>query len=125
MNSDGIDRTIVSWRAWYTGGRTFHSMTTCWKDLPEIGVLCVVIYYRTRPYRRSMSGSSLYWLEDTPEGPVFGYDDAADAIIPDEVYQKGCVKRGKWVTDEEMAEVTIQVQKASIAPNEGERVNKN
>ena len=97
-----IDRTIVGWRAWYAGGRVYDSTQMEWSELPEHGVLIVILYYKTRWYSRTMSGSSIYWREDTPQGPIYAHNEAADAIISAEARERNYVKFGKWVTDEEL-----------------------
>jgi hypothetical protein len=119
------DLIVVGWRAWYTDGRVFDSAATRWEDLPEHGVLVVLLYHRTRPYSRTMSGRSLYWREVTPKGSIYACDETADAIIPKEVRQANCVKYGKWVTDNEMLEARLASEKMQpIAPNESLRVDK-
>lgn len=118
------DLTVVGWRAWYSGGRTFDSVTTTWSELPADGALYFLLYHRTRPYCRSMCGRSLYWQEPTANGPIYAYDDSADAIISQETWQANRVKRGKWVTDNEMQEVRLAADKLTqTAPDEALRID--
>lgn len=118
------DLTIVGWRAWYTGGRYFDSTTTTWEDLPELGVLYVIVYCRSRPRSRSMSTKDLYWLEITPEGDIYACGDVAGSIISQDSIDNNRVKRGKWVTDQEMAEVVAAAQPLlGKAPDETLRID--
>lgn len=119
-----IDMTPCSWRAWYTGGRQFDSTTTAWEDLPAEGLLRVNVYYRTRPYYKRLHGRSLYWLEYTDHGPVYCYDDTADAIISEEARENNRVKRGKWIADAEWERIRLLADAAVTAPNEDERVDR-
>ena len=111
-----IDAAIVSWRAWYTGGRVFESTTTRWEDLPAEGALIFVLFRRTRPYRRMMLGVSLYWHI----GDIYACDNAADALIP----EGASVKKGKWVTDVEFRAASEEATAAWEAPNELERIDR-
>ena len=91
---------IVGWRAWYTGGRVYDSASCSWEDLPELGVLVILLYCRERHRSRRLSGRSLYWREPTEDGFIYGHDDAADAILPEGAERKGWLKRGEYVTEE-------------------------
>lgn len=123
--ADAIDRTVVGWRAWYTSDRVFDSESTQWADLPDVGVLCIRIYYMTRPYGRVMSGKTLYWLDDRQtDGDIYAFDDTADARIDTELWDRGFVKEGRWTTDQEMAEKEQAMMAENDAPNEIDRVDR-
>ena len=115
------DYTIIGWRAWYTEGRQFNSTATKWSELPSHGALCFVLYSRTRPYRRVMTGVSLYWHD--PKTQVYACDNRADALIPTGM-TPSWVKRGKWTDEQEYREVMDAVNMAMEAPNEKARLNK-
>lgn len=127
MDSDGIDHTIVSWRAWYIGdgGLKEYTSEDCdWSELPEVGVLVVLLYYRTRGYTREMTSKSWYWREETSHGTIYACDDWADAIFPRENPGHPDVKRGRWTTDQLMVDARrLATDARSIAPNEAERVD--
>jgi hypothetical protein len=112
-----VDAKPIGWRAWYAEGGYYDSTLMEWEELPTDGVLFVIIYWRTRPHCRIMSGKSLYWKD----GDIYAYDDAADAITPKD---DRLVKRGKWVTDQEYQDVQQEVMAAqTIAPDESLRVD--
>lgn len=116
---------IVGWRAWYCDNRYFDSTTTTWEELPANGALYFILYHKTRPYSRIMSGRSLYWRETTNKGDIFGYDNVDDALISQATWDANRVKRGKWVTDNEMHAVHHEAnQWPSIAPDESLRIDK-
>lgn len=117
-DASNIDRTIVGWRAWYTGGRTYDSDTTRWEDLPADGFLAARYYYRTKAHGKYASGSDLYWKD----GEIYAHDSVASARIRDELWQLGMVKKGIWVTDQEMADAREAMVAAVEAPNEEERL---
>lgn len=118
------DHTVVGWRAWYTEGRVYDSSSSRWEDMPHVGVVAIVVYHRTRPYRRIMVGGSLYWIKDTPKGVAYCMDDHRDALIAPEDWERHHVKRGLWVTDEEYADVRVAVDAATEAPDESVRRDK-
>ena len=115
----GIDQTVVGWRAWYTGGRQFDSGSTLWEELPAVGVLYIVLYNRTRPYRRMMSSVTLYWKD----GDMYCCDNTADARIREEL-PRNCIKEGRWTTDQEYMDTYIAASDTWDAPDESLRVDR-
>jgi len=113
-----IDHTIISWRVWYTDDRVFDSETTTWDKLPADGLLLVRLYLGTKGCSREMGGCSLYWRQETDKGVIYAYDNAENAIIPQECWDNNLVKRGVWTTDQEMADVREAAMAAIEAPNE-------
>lgn len=95
----------------------YDSASCRWEDLPELGVLVVLLYCRERNRSRRMSGRSLYWRE----GGIYACDDASDAILPE---GDNLVKRGKWVTEEEFAWASNEANRLqNEAPDESLRVD--
>ncbi len=106
------DHKFIGWRAWYENNQIFDSITTQWKDLPNDGLLAVVIYQKfVRPNgertRRTWSGVDYYWT--TPESglEVFCGDEEPSARYPGAI-----VKRGKWVPILEMERVNQEAREA-------------
>ena len=119
MGRQAIDVSVVAWCAWFTksGGefRYYDSITSAWEDLPAEGALMFVLFQRTRGYRRTMSGVSLYWHD--PRSEIYACDNREDALIPEDLPDKW-IKKGKWVTDQDFREVTELALAARTAPDE-------
>jgi hypothetical protein len=106
---------IIGWRAWYTGGRTFDSATTEWEDLPDDGVVLIMLYQDVRDssnffLRRGMSGADYYFKSGDIYGSGFHDDE-----IPRR-YPGASIKRGKWTTEEEMYAVTEEANRERFVP---------
>lgn len=110
------DHTVVGWRAWYTGGRVYSSAETCWEDLPANGVLVVLAYERTRPYRRLLSGASLYWRNADGSFDQWGYSPSVADDPPE--FDGVRVKGGDWTTTAEWQWVLGEAMAAVEAPGE-------
>lgn len=119
MSVEYVDRTVVGWRAWYVTPQghmaRYTSADTRWENLPSVGVLVVLLYYRGRGTRR-MSSKSWYWTEDTPYGTLYAYDDWKDAILPDDYETSPRVKRGKWAHDTVMTTASTEADMAQKYP---------
>ncbi len=82
---------VEGWRAWYTKGRTFESTSIKWDDLPDAGVLFVMLYMNEttvggRRYREALYGCDHYWQE----GRAYKNEDVSrlpgmkvGALLPD------------------------------------------
>lgn len=115
------DRIVVGWRAWYTGGLRYSSAEWRWEDLPPNGILAVVAYERTRPYRRILSGASLYWRNADGSFGQWGY---SPSVVDDPPEFDGCVvKGGDWTTTAEWERVLGEAMDAHEAPDECMRVD--
>lgn len=92
------EQIIIGWRIWYEHNRVFESRTFQWKDLPDDGLIIVILYENKRlksgkgHYRRICANKSYYWIVPPNSLDVF-YDDEN----PVERYPGAIVKRGKWV----------------------------
>lgn len=90
--------TIIGFRVWYEGDRVFDSKTTVWEDLPDDGLIIVMLYENKRlksgngHYRRVCSNKSFYWTVPPNILDVF-YDDENPVVR----YPGAIAKRGKWV----------------------------
>lgn len=102
-----------AWKAWYTGGRAFCSDGTDWADLPDDGVLGIVVVFDevSQPsgerFRRLVSGSDLYWMVDLLGSPTICQGAHEDR--PDKRYPGAMIKRGTWTSDEDMQRVNAEM----------------
>lgn len=58
-------RNIRGWRAWYADNSRYNSRQHTWRDLPDLGCLCVVVYFDEewapgRHYRALMNGGECF-----------------------------------------------------------------
>ena len=93
---------VTAWKAWYSGGRSFCHEGYKWADLPDEGVIGVMIVYDDET-RRNMTGSDFYWVAEIMGVPTFCqglHDD-----YPERRYPGAIIKIGVWTTDEEMRHV--------------------
>ena len=100
---------VIAWKAWYRGGQAYCSPGTTWEDLPDEGVLGVMIAFdefaprsETR-LRRQMSGSDLYWSCELLGKFTLCQGQHEDK--PEKRYPGCSIKRGAWTSDEEMQRV--------------------
>jgi hypothetical protein len=105
---------VVAWKAWYHGGRAFCSTGAPWEDLPDEGVLGVVMVFDEKSpgtdvqMRRMMAGSDLYWGCEI--GGHFTLCEGSHEDLPQERYPGASVKRGVWTSDEEMSRVNEEMR---------------
>jgi hypothetical protein len=93
---------VVAWKAWYRGDLAFCSTGYEWEDLPDEGVVGVVIVFDDAT-RRNMTGSDFYWMATILGQPTLCqglHDDN-----PAERYPGASIKKGVWTTDDEMRRV--------------------
>lgn len=103
------------WRAWYTDGRTFSSADTDWTDLPDTGVLGVVVYLDP-PYRKLVSGGDWYYLDsDHVPATVPTHTEWGRWTDPPAVPEVEC-KRGAAVTDDRWTAVEQAMMEATRWP---------
>jgi len=89
---------VIGWRCWYDSGSVYDSTGTSWSELPNDGVL-VVMLYRRDGTRRVMSGNDYYWTSQHKEGVVYGQSNE----YPDPArYPGALVKRGRMAPDHVM-----------------------
>ena len=112
---------MTGWRAYYVGGLTFSSEEDEWADLPDDGLLVVVIYTERESldgdihvHRRIRAGFD--WYFHVPDSDLY----AANNDEPDEIrkrYPGAILKRGKWAGEEEYRTV-YETAEASEPPEE-------
>jgi hypothetical protein len=100
--------TIVGWRAWYADWSVYDSKKMDWADLPDSGVVIVMLYYAERSssgkrYRDVLSGADWYFRAGTAYGTNHdSHIDPGQWVDPAPVLAKhpnAELKRGEWVDD--------------------------
>jgi hypothetical protein len=100
---------IIGWKVWYEDGQVFDAKTYEWKNIPDDGVLLVMLYQEKRDtsgyrYRIIHQGNDYYWTTPSSGLEVFSSNEH-----PGERYPGAIIKRGKWVP---IVEYTQTVKKA-------------
>lgn len=105
-------RPATLWRAWFEPEpgsdllRVFDSASTPWHELPEDGVILVLVFEREddrmgRPHRRIVAGMDWYFSDGLE---LVGGND--DPLEENEFRYPGCsFKRGRWVEGRHYLEV--------------------
>jgi hypothetical protein len=105
---------VLAWKAWYRGGQAFCSTGREWDELPDEGVLGIVVLFDETgpgsniPLRRMVSGSDLYWACE-----IDGHwtiCQGAHEDRPEKRYPGAIIKRGVWTSDEEMQRVNDEMR---------------
>jgi hypothetical protein len=96
----------VSWRAWYTGGRTFEGGSQDWSKLPDDGVLAVKVFF-SDGFSRQCSGNDWYGLLVlSPDEWSIIHNNNTDNL---ERYPNALWKRGMWTSETEMERVNREL----------------
>jgi hypothetical protein len=104
---------MTAWKAWYRGGSSYCSSGVDWADLPDDGLLGIVIVFdefapgTTTRLRRIVSGSDLYWMVDLLGRPTICQGSHEDK--PEKRYPGASIKKGVWTSDEEMQRVNAEM----------------
>ena len=117
---------VTAWKAWYTEDRQFASDiapgfdTVDWVDLPDDGVLLVVLYMdetggHGKPYRQILSGSDWYFTAQSENGLMYMSNN--DSPEENKLRYPGCIlKRGKGVDMQTMKIKEKLAQEDNVAP---------
>ena len=93
---------VVGWRAWYTDGSKYDSATTRWNDLPDDGVVVIVLYFDNKT-RRIMDGSDWYFRAKHESGDfVYGENNDPSEENKKRYGEDISLKRGQWTTEKVM-----------------------
>lgn len=95
---------VIGWRAWYADGSKYDSKTTNWRDLPDDGVLIIVLYFDDKrpdgkPLRRINSGVDWYFKARGLKGSIYGLNNDTSEENKKRYGEDVLLKQGKW-TDE-------------------------
>ena len=105
---------VLAWKAWYRGGQAYCSPGQAFEDLPDDGVLGIVILFdEFAPaggprLRRIVSGSDLYWSCDLAGHWTICQGSHEDQ--PLKRYPGAVIKHGAWTSDEEMQRVNDEMR---------------
>ncbi len=111
------DHSVIGWRAWYDGGRTFTSKTTEWVNLPDDGMQAMVIYFATGN-RTMESGNDFYFqVPGTPLTVIYGSESRSKSKADiRKRYPGAIVKLGRWTNFDELNRVQDEASVKADAP---------
>jgi len=99
---------VISWRAWYDGGRVFTSEDTQWEDLPEDGVQAVMLCeqgtYKGRHLAQILMARDTYFKA----GDIYGCNDLPPDVVRQR-YPGAQVKLGRWTTVDDIHRIEAEV----------------
>jgi hypothetical protein len=87
------DNYIIGWRIWYDDGLTYNSREHAWKDVPDDGVLCRMLYFKDGS-RQIQQNYDFYFEAPHSSGIIYGAGDHKDDIP--KRYPDAEIKRGRW-----------------------------
>lgn len=96
------------WRVYYADGATCDSAAQRWRDLPNTGVIGVVVFEEP-PYRRIVDGGDWYYLDEDGEPSCTDTADRWGEWAPLPFAPTETIKRGAAVTDERFETVKTRM----------------
>ena len=110
--------SVIGWKAWYQDGAMYSSRHTSWADLPDDGVVLVLLYFdatteQGESLRRYMEGDNWYFMAPGPDGPIYGHN-SHDREENQRRYPGLIAKRGQWTDERSLREIQ---QSAAAARN--------
>jgi len=112
---------VIGWRVWYADGSKCDSAATKWKDLPDDGVLIIVLYFDEKrsdgkPLRRINSGVDWYFRVKGPKGFIYGQNNDTPEENKKRYGKDISLKRGKWADDATMQQAEREASGAIDCP---------
>jgi len=114
---------ILGWAAWVdteTGTEIYSSKDMEWEDLPDDGIIFIMLYKDTGDgqesnisyptYTESLAGNDYYWKAPHHSGTIYGSGNDSLAEIKAR-YPGADIKRGKWVPHSLFEEVSLEALK--------------
>jgi hypothetical protein len=103
---------VIAWKAWYRGGVAYCSTGKTWAELPDDGLLGIVVLFDDlspsgERLHRFISGSDLYWMVELEGRITICQGQHEDR--PEKRYPGAVIKRGAWTSDEEMQRVNAEM----------------
>lgn len=106
---------MQGWRAWYDDDGVYSSAHVAWADLPETGMVGVVVYEEP-PYRRIVDGGDWYWMEDGMIHCTETHGDWGLFVEPPKVACQACVKKSGDMSDDAFRAVQREMMEARAWP---------
>lgn len=108
---------VIGWHAWYADGSKYDSKTTKWRDLPDDGVLVIVLYFNSkRPdgkhLRRINSGVDWYFRAKGLKDFIYGQNNDTPEENKKRYGEDILLKRGKWADDTGMQRAEKEASEA-------------
>lgn len=112
---------VIGWRAWYADESRYDSKATRWEDLPDDGVLVVVLYFDEnrpdgKPLRRINSGVDWYFRAKGLKGFIYGQNNDTPEENKKRYGDDILLKRGKWADDSMMHRAEREASAAVDCP---------
>lgn len=101
MLTDSSGQPPLKWRAFYADGNVYYSESCEWNDLPQLGVVYVVVLH-SDGRAQNWTGRDLFWFHDG----ILANDDDRDGLLR----RLPFVKFGQWVTDDEYERICDQAR---------------
>lgn len=99
---------MLKWKAWYEDGRKFSSADTMWQDLPNRGMVGVVVY-EEYPYRRILDGGDWYWLENGDIHQTNTHEEWGQFLPAPDINCTSCLKRSGVMSDTAWKRIQAQM----------------
>lgn len=110
---------VIGWRAWYADGSKYDSAAIQWKDLPDDGVLVIMLYFDNKT-RRIMDGSSCYFRTRHESGEfIYGENDDSPEENRKRYGESISLKKGKWTTEKFMRDSQKEAMDTKECPCKG------
>jgi len=115
---------VIGWRAWYADGSKYNSKDTKWSDLPDDGVIVVMLYFDEKkpsgnPKRRIMDGSDWYFQAKHESGDfIYGENNDSPEENKKRYGEDISLKKGKWTAEKIMYASQKEAMEAKICPCE-------
>lgn len=107
---------VIGWRAWYANGSEYDSAVTRWEDLPDDGVLVVMLYFDDKT-RRIMDSSDWYFRIRHKSGDfIYGENNGSPEENKKRYGESISLKRGKWTTEKLMRDSQKEAMQTKDCP---------
>lgn len=112
---------VIGWRVWYAEGKKYDSVSTKWKDLPDDGVLIIVLYFDGKrpdgkPLRRINSGVDWYFRAKGLKEFIYGQNNDTPEENKKRYGADILLKQGKWTDEPTMYQAEKEASEALDCP---------
>lgn len=98
----------IQWRAYYTDSRIFSSNAVDWVDLPDKGIIGVIVFFNP-PYRELVKGGDWYYLDDTGKPTCTETHEEWGKWVDKPNVSDEEIKRSGSVSDDRWEEIEIEM----------------